>query len=105
MFFRGKYDFLSNFKLVPVFYDGITWSCSEIAFQAYKTLDMDERAKFMVPGLTPGKSKHMGKKVTLRPNWDNLKVSFMLDILRAKFCSGSEMAGLLLGTGTIDASA
>lgn len=44
--FSGNYEFLSNFAGCNIIDDGIPYPSVENAYQAHKTLDMDERLKF-----------------------------------------------------------
>lgn len=82
--FSGDNAFLSNFYPVMVEYEGIRYPTSEHAFQAAKTLSQAERRK--IAGLpTPGQAKRAGQRVTLRPDWDEIRVDVMEDILRIKF--------------------
>ena len=95
--FRGKYYFLSNFYERPVFYDGITYQNNEAAFQAQKTLDIEERKQFA--DLSPSVAKRKGRKVTLRNDWEEVKFDVMLEICRAKFTQNQDLAEKLLATG------
>ena len=88
--FRGKYGFLSNFYERPVFYDGITYQNNEAAFQAQKTLDIEERKQFA--DLSPSVAKRKGRKVTLRNDWGEVKFDVMLEICRAKFTQNQDLA-------------
>ena len=81
--FRKDYFFLSNFYETPITYNGITYPSAEVAFQAQKTLDKDEQLKMSL--MTSNESKKYGRKLTLRDNWDNIKLGAMSDICRAKF--------------------
>lgn len=96
--FSGKYHFLSNFFLCFVQYEGIEYHSSENAFQAAKSLNMDARKVFALKEVTPGMSKHLGRAIVLRPNWDTIKLVVMSDILAAKF-SDPTLAKLLIETG------
>ena len=97
--FRGEYRWLSNFHLVKVELDGALYSSTENAYQAAKTLDLDMRRVFRV--CTPSESKRHGKALTLRPDWESVKVSVMLGLLRQKF-QHPELKQKLLATGDID---
>ena len=44
--FFGPYRFLSNFEPCTVEYDGMTYNCSEAAYQAAKTTDVSLRIAF-----------------------------------------------------------
>ena len=82
--FRSGYFFLSNFYLTPITYDGYLYPSLEHAFQASKTLNLDERLK-IVACETPGQAKRMGKEVTLRSDWEQVKISIMRELLYQKF--------------------
>lgn len=97
--FRGEYRWLSNFHLVKVELDGALYSSTENAYQAAKTLDLDMRRVFRV--CTPSESKRHGKALTLRPDWESVKVSVMLGLLRQKF-QHPELKQKLLATGDIE---
>lgn len=94
---RDEYRFMSNFREAPVTYDGLTYRNNEAAFQAQKTLDQNERAIFTELSASEAKSK--GRKVTLRPDWEEVKVQIMEDLVRAKFTQNEDLKKLLLATG------
>lgn len=94
--FIGKYDFLSNFYLIPIAYDSLTYTSSEAAFQAQKTTDLRVRMQFQ--GLSPRQAKAFGRKITLRPDWEEVKIDIMHEILRAKFSQNNNLAVRLLET-------
>lgn len=82
--FQNENEFLSNFFIHPVNFEGQMWMTAEHAFQAAKTLDTDERrAIFLAP--TPGKAKRLGRSCTLREDWEEVKVAVMKAVVRAKF--------------------
>ena len=95
--FRNEYFFLSNFFERPVTFDGITYQNNEAAFQAQKTLDPAERAAFA--SLNPPQAKHKGRRVTLRSDWERVKVDLMYQICKAKFTQHADLAEQLLATG------
>ena len=95
--FEGKYAFLSNFENSPFTIDGVTFPTVEHWFQAYKTLDPVEFME-IVSADTPGRAKRMGRRVTLRPDWEEVKVDVMRAGLRHKFAI-PEFRTLLLATG------
>lgn len=98
--FDGEFEFLSNFHAHPMTVGGIEFMTLEAAFQASKTFDQAER--LMVASKdTPGKAKRAGKKVTLRPDWEDVKVRVMLGLVRRKF-QDSRLRELLLATGDAD---
>ena len=96
--FKGEYAFLSNFYPSPIVVGYDAYPTVEHAFQAAKTLDLAE-ARRVRDAATPGKAKYAGRRVTLRPDWDQVKLAVMEALLRQKFARGSELAGQLLATG------
>ncbi|MBR5110048.1 MAG: DUF1768 domain-containing protein [Clostridia bacterium] len=96
-FHEEGYTFLSNFYEAPVTYDGLTYGSAEAAFQAQKCMAKEEKLPFTEA--RPGKSKGMGRRVKLRPDWEQVKVGLMAEIVRAKFSQNEELKQKLLETG------
>lgn len=65
--FKNENFFLSNYYVVPVTYNGLTFQSNEAAFQAQKTLNEGQRRKFTK--LAPNKAKAKGCNVLLREDW------------------------------------
>lgn len=95
--FRNEYYFLSNFYEVPVTYEGITYQSNESAFQAQKCMTENEKLQFVK--LNASESKHLGRRVHLRPDWEEVKVNIMKDLVRAKFEQNPDLKDKLLATG------
>lgn len=95
--FRNKYFFLSNFYNADVEFDGIVYQNNEAAFQAQKTLDLNERKKFAY--MNPSEAKKAGRHVKLRPDWESVKYDYMLAICRAKFNQNKNLTDELIATG------
>ena len=96
--FRGTYSFLSNyFDYCPVSYEGLTYRNSEAAYQAAKAVNPEDRKMFC--DVNPGKAKALGKKIQLRPDWDNVKADVMRAVIRAKFTQHPELTNWLIATG------
>ncbi len=89
--------FLSNFWPAVVTYDGETYASVEHAYQAAKTLDLDlRRAVREAP--TGAAAKKKGQAIPsskLRPDWPELKLQVMEDLLRQKFAHADLRAQLL----------
>lgn len=96
--FRDDFMFLSNFDLVDVEHEGIIYPSVEHAYQASKTLDIEKR-KLVASNNSPFFAKNFGKNLDdLREDWDSVKLSIMLSLLRKKFVKGSIYAEMLLAT-------
>lgn len=104
--FSGEHRFLSNFWLVeiempprwrlPVDF-GLKYRSTEHAYQAVKTLDEGDRL-WVQQARTAGEAKKRGSQVTLRGDWDNIKLDVMWDLIVEKF-SHPDLRERLLGTG------
>lgn len=95
--FLGKYEFLSNFFPSRIEFEGMVYPTNEHFFQAMKSLDPLER-KTIMEAATPGRAKRLGRKITMRSDWETIKSDIMLQGLRLKF-SDPKLAALLLATG------
>lgn len=102
--FKNGFRWLSNFYLAEVEFEGKRYASSEHAYQAAKTLDLKKREELQMGfGLelahNPGKAKHWGRRVAMRPDWDDVRVSVMKTILRDKFTRHPDLRQKLLETG------
>lgn len=94
--FKGKYFFLSNFFEAPVEYDGLVYRNAEAAFQAQKTNSKAERQQFTT--LDASSSKRLGRSVTLRSDWEDVKDKIMYEVCLAKFTQNPHLAQQLIDT-------
>lgn len=94
--FVGEHSFLSNFYYAEMMYDGACYPTAENAYQAAKTTNHAERKPFRY--YKPGDAKRAGRRLILRSNWDEIKISIMQDVLQAKF-SNRILYQKLLNTG------
>jgi len=104
--FFGEYRFLSNFHVAPIFIktDGLTYLTSEHAYMSQKTFDEQEKSMFSVEsGLTPVGAKRLGssENITLRDDWNSVRVAKMLLVVREKFKQHADIKELLLNTGNL----
>lgn len=97
--FHGEYSFLSNFYYSPLFYMGLWFPHSEAAYQSQKCSDPKSWLPFTDENLKPGQSKHLGFRLKIRPDWDNIKERVMREVVRIKFYN-PELRGKLIETGT-----
>ena len=95
--FRGPYYFLSNFYEAPVTWNSITYRNNEAAFQSAKTNNLAVRETFAT--MDPSTAKREGRRVTLRPDWEEVKYQIMYEICLAKFTQNKELRDRLLATG------
>jgi len=98
--FRGRYRFLSNFYACQIELDGEVYPSVEHAYQASKTLDKLERMMIRTSA-TPGEAKRLGSPkgpLHIRPDWDEVKVDTMHNLLVKKFTS-YPFNEMLLDTG------
>lgn len=104
--FTGPHAFLSNFYRQPMTvlfdYGGTSqWMqvpTLEHAFQALKATTFADFHRVCIQG-TPGGAKRVGRRIRLRPDWDDIRDEVMLQLLRSKFRERAEMRNLLLATG------
>lgn len=94
--FIGQYRFLSNFYPSVVSYHGIMWPTVEHAFQAAKATT-DQQRQWILGAKRPGVAKARGRKIDLRPDWEEVKFDIMLQLLRRKF-SLTDLRSKLLST-------
>lgn len=95
--FREEYFFLSNFYPVLIKMDDVTYPTLEHAYQASKTLDKDERLGIFICR-TPGQAKRLSKELSIRPDWNDIKVGVMKELLKQKF-SYPKLRDMLIATG------
>ena len=97
---RDEHGYLSNFWPAPITLKGVVWPTSEHYFQAQKFAETaHEEAIRRVA--SPMIAARMGRSRArpLRPDWDAIKESVMLDALRAKFTQHPDLAERLRATG------
>lgn len=84
--FTGKYRFLSNFysSEIETLLDEKSYPTVEHAYQATKTGEPYQK-DWIRDSKTPGEAKRRGRRVLMRPDWEQVKVAAMLVLLRKKF--------------------
>lgn len=95
--FSGAFAFLSNFYPSSLRYEGISYPTVEHAFQAAKVLDARERLN-IVGAPTPAKAKQLGRRVKLRPDWEEVKIPIMFELVLQKFTVHDHLRKLLEAT-------
>lgn len=96
--FEGVHRFLSNFYTAEVEFEGLSFPSVEHAYVAAKTLDRNERVGIAHIG-TAREVKAIGRKLKLRPDWEQVKLPIMEDLVRQKFTRWPMLRQALLDTG------
>lgn len=94
---RPPLSSLSNFAPVRILFEGDWYPSVEHAYQAAKTIDPVQRERVR-RAITPGLSKRFGSTVTIRSNWNDIRVGVMRQLLVQKF-DQPEYREILLATG------
>lgn len=120
--FRDEYRFLSNFYNAPVTYNGVTYKNSEAAFQAAKFLHLtpdiiratispsvidgcgfdltdDRCVEHAFATMSARDAKKLGRKLPLRPDWEDVKFDIMREIVYNKFVNNPHLKCMLIATG------
>lgn len=95
--FTEENRWLSNFALVDVVFDGVTYPSVEHAYVAAKTLNPEIRKEVSKLN-SPGSAKRFGRLMTVRYDWDEVKLGIMESLLKQKF-KNKKFADKLFETG------
>ena len=80
--FRNEHAFLSNFVPALVLYDGYRYPTAEHAFQAAKVGGSEDEIEVFRREIREanslGKAKALGRQITLRSDWEQVKFAIML---------------------------
>jgi ribA/ribD-fused uncharacterized protein len=96
--FNLEHRWLSNFWPSPIWALCMEWPTAEHLYQAAKTTDDSERAR-IARQPTPAMAKKAGRMVTLRPDWEDIKLPSMEWIVKQKFVQNHTLREMLLDTG------
>lgn len=96
--FQGQHRWLSNFWPCVVELEGMQFQSVEAAYVAAKTTCMITRKEIQQLA-SAGDCKRYGRKLKLRPDWEEVKLEIMRQLLQQKFAKGSDLAIKLLKTG------
>lgn len=94
-----EYGELSNFYSCSFDLDSKNWKTVEHYFQAYKTLDPKDQ-EYIRNLPTPKEAKQYGRMVSLRKDWEEIKLEVMKKACLAKFTQNENLKKILLSTGT-----
>ncbi|MEQ1561489.1 MAG: NADAR family protein [Nitrospira sp.] len=101
LFYEKEFYMFSNFSSFIVEYDGYIWPTSEYAYQASKFTD-----ESVINQIKNAKSSHEAFNISrnnedkVKPNWSDIRVSVMEDIVRAKLDQHEYIKEKLLDTGS-----
>ncbi len=95
--FSGEYRFLSNFYYCPVHYDGRVFPTAEHAYQYAKCIRHGDKL-CIIGAESPGEAKRRGRSITLRPDWAQVKLGVMEEIVGSKFTNCLTLSRQLLDT-------
>lgn len=95
---NDPYGFLNNFKKARMFVFGKWWNNVEAPYQYMKTFVPEERQAIW-EAKSPREARDLGQKVTLRADWDLVKVEVMHQCVLAKFLQNTDLLAQLLATG------
>ena len=90
--------FLSNHYPSPFTIDAVTYATVEHWYQSSKVLDPEERRR-VIEAPTPLAAKERVKEVTIRSDWDDLKLDVMKRGAMEKFRQNRDLAERLVATG------
>ena len=77
--FDGEYRWLSNFSTA-----GGCKPSVEHQYQARKATTVED-AIFVMAAETPGEAKKRGRRITIRDDWEDIKLDVMYELLVVKF--------------------
>jgi N-glycosidase YbiA len=95
---KEPHGYMSNYKKARFFIYGRWWNWVEAPYQAQKTLDPDEQ-ELIYQSKTNNESRLLGQKVTMRPDWDQVKYQVMYECCMAKFLQHKDLRDQLIATG------
>ena len=95
-----EYGFLCNFSARGFTLDDRYWPTVEHYFQAQKFAGSDHEERIRV-SRSAKEAKNLGqtRKLSLRSDWENVKVDVMRNALMAKFTTHTDLRDALLATG------
>jgi len=83
--FRGEYKWLSNFELVDIEYNGIVYPSTEHAYMSAKNDSITWKNFCCHKGSSCSDVKKAGRDITLREDWEDVKLHVMNEVCRTKF--------------------
>lgn len=97
---EAGYDFLSNFYSSTISFEGQLYSTVEHAYQSAKSLDPAVRDTIR-RAKSPAEAKKLGQCISIRSDWNDVKLSIMKALIKEKF-ENPFLRPLLLATDDAD---
>lgn len=97
--FSGDFRFLSNFFPSEIKVSDRIFPTVEHAYQSLKTFDVRE-SQYVSNAKTASEAKRRGKQITVRPDWNDVKLDIMNDLIRQKFLLPA-LRDMLISTGDV----
>ena len=94
--FQDEYRWLSNFAECTIHFNGYKFKSVEHAYQAAKCANAVDIKAFV--DIEPGHAKRLGRKITVRSDWEEVKIPIMRELLVQKFFHNYEYGNKLLAT-------
>lgn len=95
--FSGYCRFLSNFFECMITDHGLTFPSAEHLYQAYKAKTV-YHAKAIQEAPTPGMAKRICRAISIREDWESIKIDVMRHVVTLKFAQNVHLQDLLLAT-------
>lgn len=100
--FVGEYRWLSNFHACDVIINDKVFPSSEHAYVYSKLTDEDREIFYNdIILMTSAEIKKWGRMIDIRPDWDQIKLRIMEDVIFSKFILNSDLKQKLLDTGDL----
>jgi ribA/ribD-fused uncharacterized protein len=95
---KDPHGYMSNYKKARFFIYGRWWNWVEAPYQAQKTF-VPEEYDAIHQATNNNDSRLLGQKVTMRPDWDQVKRQVMKECVLAKFLQHKDLRDQLMATG------
>ncbi len=98
-FYKSKdpHGYMGNFYRRRFFIYGRWWDCVEAPYQAMKT-SIKEEQDLIHNAKTSTEARLLGQKITMRKDWDEVRIPFMKECLMAKFLQHKDLRDQLMST-------
>jgi len=98
--FNNEYRFLSNFYPSTISFCGHSYPAAEHFYQSCKTLDSSQQ-ELIRDAKNAKEARQIGKKISIRDDWEDIKLIVMSVVVRAKFKQNKSLRQKLIATGTL----